>query len=166
MDRERWRLSEPCDPTGTKGRNHDPKPRDCSGVRIEVNTCYVTEHPLRQHGRIGSRLSLCPQREQPLECPDQEVSRATSGINQSNLVEAEFVNCRTQRLVQDEPLDEFGRLQERETLLGSFGEVLVKVAEKASVEVWIGEVVHNEAGGRIDGCECGAQYFGTVCGRA
>ena len=69
------------------------------------------------------------------KCPEPQagsISRTSSRPNSS----IAGVEC----AVEDEVLDELGRLQQR-VLLRRFGEVLVEVAEKARVQRRVGEVV-------------------------
>ena len=79
----------------------------------------------------GSRFG--PQPEQPPERPQQEVARAAGRVDQPDRLQAELVQGRRQRAVEDELLDELRRLQQGVLLAGRLGEVLVQVAQEARV---------------------------------
>ena len=55
--------------------------------------------------------------------------------------QAELLDRRVERVVEDELLDELGRLEQRVGLPRGFGQVLVEVAEEAGVPLGVGEVV-------------------------
>ena len=61
------------------------------------------------------------------------MSRAAGRVDQPDLLKAELVDGRGQRAVEDELLDEDGRLQQGVLLLRLLGEVLVQVAQEAGV---------------------------------
>ena len=56
---------------------------------------------------------------------------------------------RRQRAIEDELLDELRRLQQRIALARGFGQILVQVAKKAGVPLWVGEVVRKGARVRV-----------------
>ena len=74
------------------------------------------------------------------------MARAAGGINHPHDAEAESLDGRGEGAVEDELLDEVGRLEEGVSLAGGFGEVLVEVAEETGVPVRIGEIVNQLPG--------------------
>jgi hypothetical protein len=71
------------------------------------------------------------------------------GSIRRTLAVAELADRRGQRAVEDEFLDELGRLQQRVALAGGLGQILVEVAEEAGVPVGVGEVVHQRPARRV-----------------
>ncbi len=60
--------------------------------------------------------------------------RTAGRVHELEPVQAELVDRGREREVEDELLDELGRLQQREALAGRLRQVLVEVAEEAGVE--------------------------------
>ena len=121
---------------------HRRKRGDRGSVRIQVHTSHLFQNAPRTLARVGARLVLRPECIQPLKSAEEEVSRTTGRIDQAHLPESEFLDRRAERAVQDELLDEFGRLKQCVLLAGAVGEILIKVAQKAGVPGRIGEVVY------------------------
>jgi hypothetical protein len=145
----------------------DNQPKTCDGgcVRVEVHTRDVVQASLRQHRCGRRRLTLLPKPEEPLERAYQEVSRATGWVHEPYLFEAELVEGRLERAVQDEALDELRRLQQRVALLRRIGQILVEIAKEPCVEFLVAEVVDERSTGRIDFRERFAERACTVCRR-
>ena len=70
------------------------------------------------------------------------------GSIRRRLGQAELVDRRLERAVEDEVLDEVGRLQQRVALLRRLGQVLVEVAEEAGAQLGSREVVRELAAAR------------------
>ena len=77
-----------------------------------------SRHRCASTGAVVAGSRSRHEREQTLERPDEEVTGAARRVDEPHLVEAELVDRRRERAVQDEPLDELRRLQERVSLLG------------------------------------------------
>ena len=103
-----------------------------------------------------------PLGEQAGEPAEQEVARAAGRIDHPDLAEAELPDRGVERPVQDERLDELGRLEEGIALARRLGQVLVEVAEEARAPVRVGEVVDEPAGVGVHALEEGEQGHGTI----
>jgi hypothetical protein len=68
----------------------------------------------------------------------------------THFAKADLVDGRGEGAVEDELFDKLGRLQQRVTLAGGLGQVLVQVAQKAGVPRGVSEVVGQRTSVRID----------------
>ena len=123
---------------------------DCSGEGIQVDAGHLFENAARPLARVRARLVPRPEGIQPPKRAEQEVPRAAGRIDQAHFPEAELLDGRIERTVEDELLHEFGRLEQRVALAGALGEVLVEVAQEARVPGGIREIVHKGARIGID----------------
>ena len=74
-------------------------------------------------------------------------------VDQRGFLEAEGLNRRFERAIENERLDEFRRLQQRITLARAFRQILIQIAEKARVAVRVGEIAPETIGIRVHGPE-------------
>lgn len=99
--------------------------------------------------RVAAGLAALPFRHQAVKAAEQEVAGAAGGVDQARGLVAELADRRGERAVEDEFLDELGRLQQRVALAGGLRQVLVEVAEEAGVPLGVGEVVHQRPARRV-----------------
>jgi len=89
------------------------------------------------------------QLEQAMEGSQEEVPGSASRVDELHFLVPEGLDRGSQRAVEDELLDELGRLKERVLLARCFRQVLVEVSEKAGVPGGIGEVMVGRSRVRI-----------------
>jgi hypothetical protein len=115
------------------GGEQQPEAGDGGGEGIDVHAVNAGQ---REHGAFlvaKIRAFLFPQREQAPEAAEQEVPGAAGGIDHPHDLEAEGVDRRIERAVENELLDEVRRLEQGELLARGLGEVLVEIAEESRV---------------------------------
>ncbi len=111
----------------------------------------TVESPLDEHRDLRAGVLLPPAFDQPGEAAEQKVPAAAGRVDYLEAVvgmqstvghkprfiphlgQPELLNRRVERAVEDEFLDEDGRLQQREFLACLFGEVLVEIAQESRV---------------------------------
>lgn len=96
---------------------------------------------MSQFAQLYSWLSHAPGTEQSVERTQQEVAGAAGGIDQGRTGKAEGLDGRREGAVEDELLDEVGRLEQGVGVLGVLGQVLVEIAEESRRPRRIGEIV-------------------------
>src|SRR5262245_44839245 len=90
---------------------------------------------------------------------------AARWIDQLYFPEAELADGRIERAFENESLDELGRLEQRVAFARRFREVLVEVAEKARIDRWVGEVMHQDARVRVHGLKEADELHRPVAGQ-
>jgi hypothetical protein len=101
-----------------------------------------------------------------VERAEQEVAGAAGGIDHADAVEAELVDGRLERAVEDEGFNEVGGLEQGVLLAGRCRQVLVEVAEEAGGATGVREVPAQRAGLRHHLPPIGEEGPHTVVGRA
>ena len=180
VDVEPRRIAQPPHTAFFQGSEQEPKPSDRDRVRIDIDSVHAIERPLNQHRRLRSRLLLPPALDQPGKAAEQEVPAAAGRVDHleavvgmeppvgfeprlvARLGEAEFLDRRVERPVEDELLDEDRRLEQRVPLPCLLGEVLVEVAQEPRVPGRVGEVVDQRPRVRVDPLEEAEQLSGRI----
>ena len=140
------RVLQPLHAAGAQRGEQQAEPRDGDDVRVQVHAVRPDPAPSAR-ARAGFLRGGVPARAGTAgRIHREKVSRAAGRINHPDDLTAEGLDGRGQRAVEDELLDEDRRLEKRVTFAGELGEVLVEIAEEASVPLRIGEIMHQRAG--------------------
>ncbi len=87
--------------------------RNGHGKRIQVHAGNRIQRLLGHITHIPPGLVACPLIYKTPKCSQQEVTGAAGRVDHPHLAEAELADSRRERAVEDELLDELGRLQQR-----------------------------------------------------
>ena len=129
------RVGEPRDAAGLHGSDEQAEPGDRDGERVEVDAADRVEAALDERADVAAGLALAPvARAAGAKAPSRKWPEPQVGSISRRLGEAELVDRRLERAVEDELLDELRRLQQRVLLLRRLGEILVEVAEEARAQ--------------------------------
>ena len=145
------RIRQPPHFAHPQRRRQQPEPGDGHRKGVQVHARHPIQRLLRDVARIAARFVTQPLGGQPLEPAEQKVAGAAGRIEHPHLAESELPNRRGQRPVEDQRLHKFRRLQQRITLAGRLGQVLIQIAEKAGIPGRVGEIVDQRAGVGING---------------
>jgi hypothetical protein len=140
MDPEVRRPGQALHVAGLQGGQQQAEAGDGHGERIEIDAGDRVECLLCDVAPIASRLVVRPLLDQAMKSSEQEVPRPAGRIDQPHFAITELVDGRRQRPVENELLDELGRLQQRIALARGLAQILVQVAEEAGVPARVGEV--------------------------
>ena len=146
VEREVGRVREPRDPRDLQRRDEEAEARDGDGVGVEVDAVDGRSARCTAFAADTAGRRRPPERDEPVKRAEEEVAAAAGGVDEADLLVAELLDRRRERPVEDELLDELGRLEQRVALAGGLGEVLVEVAEEAGPVLRVGEVVDEDAG--------------------
>jgi hypothetical protein len=135
-------------------RDNQPESRDGHGIGVDVDPARGIERPLGQDGRVGRGLAFVPLVEQPPERAEDQVARAAGRVDRPDRLQAELVEGGREGVVQQEPLDEVGRLEQGVLLADLLREVLVEVAQEPRVELRCGKAAL--------GCRCSVASRGRL----
>ena len=180
MDLETRCILQPRDPAFLHGRQQQPEPGDRDRIGVQIHAVNAVEGPLHEHRDLRARLLPPPSIDQPSKATEQKVPAAAGRVDHletvvgmqpaigqqplliSHLGQPKLLDRRVERAVEDELLDEDGRLQQRVLLAGGLGEVLVEIAQEPRVPLRVGEIVDEHAGVGVDPLEERDQVPGGV----
>ena len=159
------RVGESSVATCPKSSDEEAESGDGGGKGVEVDATDGA----RGHRRASSRRlvegSASTQRlNRASERPEEEVSRATGGVDDRGVGQTKCGDRGLEGAVEDELLDEDRGLEQRVGLLGVLGEVLVEVAKEAGVPGRVSEVVAQFARIRVESGQLLAELAGAVGG--
>ena len=143
------RIGQALHARGLQGGDKQAKARNGDGKGVQIDPGHGVQRFLRHVHRIAAGLVALPLGQQAVKAAQQKVARTTGGVDQAYFAEAELVDGRCERAVENELFHELGRLQQCVALAGSFAQVLVQVAQEAGVPGRVGEVVQQLPGVRI-----------------
>lgn len=134
-----------------QGGEQEAEPGDGDGKRVEIDPGDRIESMLGHDPGIHLWMVLLPEGGEAVEGAQAKVTGAAGGIDEAHCAIAERLDGWGEGAVEDEFLNESGRLEQGVAFAGGLGEVLVQVSKKAGVPGRVGQVVGQVAGGRIDG---------------
>ncbi len=140
-DAKGGRVPQARDVGGPQGRQQQPEARDGCGEKVQIYTAHRVQRPLHQFAGVGAGLAVLPALEDPGKGVEEEVTGTAGRIDEPHHLVPKLGQRWIQGAIEDELLDEIGRLQQGVLRARGLGEILVQVTEKARAPGWVGKVV-------------------------
>ena len=140
------RIGQALHARGLQGGDKQAKARNGDGKGVQIDPGHGVQRFLRHVHRVAAWLVALPLGQQAVKAAQQKVARTTGGVDQAYFAEAELVDGRCERAVENELFHKLGRLQQGVALARGLAQVLVQVAQKAGVPGRVGKVVLQGAG--------------------
>src|SRR5262245_15397694 len=112
IDTPTWGGFKPLDAASMQCGDNEAEAGNGHGKGVEVHPGNSIKSTLGQYTRVGARLALGPEVEQASKGTQQEMPGAAGRVDQAHVLQAELVQSRGQRVIQDEFLDKHRSLQQ------------------------------------------------------
>jgi hypothetical protein len=128
IDVKQRRIGDPGNVTTTQRGKEKTKASYRRGEWVDVYAVDTIQGSLQQHSGVRSRFRFDPPVKDAAKAAQEKMATSASRINHPETIEPELVKGWIKRAIQNELFDEFRRLQERISVAGFLGKVLIQVA--------------------------------------